>query len=795
MSDEMEYYDPNGPGIFPDLDGDTKKGKSNLKLGLLVGIVSTLALELIIGIAMNASGNLVHRYLAYMLGIVIIFVMAIFTKSTFKMFLIGTPAVITISFALPFYQPSYFTGLMTPFLNLFPIIERMLQSAQTFGLTIDEGTQSIIDLILTYGIVLDFILALFVGTLASLGISGILKILRGKVGFLTLFTFGFTIAFFILGVIILPYVLVVFTGAAQFAMSFGMGGLALTEGMNLVGEPTSDAYFAEAKLWFMDAEAMLQGLDDLLLFTLLGQARPTLIPIIENGLLAMQAGVDLAEGVGPLLSGVTKISEGIMQSMSVIGGPASTLVTSSLSQSELETFNAGITQMEAGFVNITQSIEDIQDAITKITQINEEELNNAMQAEAGTDVSGEIALMNDAAILFNSTLDVLKVLIADGSGEVRAPFIHLIYGALALQDVTQAVGETTSFEGTEAIFGNIINNLTIVVDTFDDPVFTAYDELQLDDNSPVLEVRDQISGMFKFIRDTGKISIAVGEFGIAAAPVLTSLNSSISIFTDPQYDNFTVIPDSVYDEKIAELNDTLDDAILMNLKGNETQDLIDSMDARSENGTYGLMSDAAGEFNAIFAELDLATNGKNFYHIAAGFQNMMWTMKRLKGVQLNVQNIQHNMALLQDLTIDVGTINEARLIIDNMDGNLTQADEGLNRTRYRIGLTAMNFTAAGTTMPQLQSTGTALLSISYHMVDIQGHEGEIGADEITYIRGIAEIRAVTKVLKGYADDSDFVALATALSGGDMITITNALAYIELKFQEINYELGNVDIAA
>lgn len=371
---EIEYDDET-PGIIE--TKKKKKSESNLKLGLLVGILATVVLELIMGLALDTQGNLVDRYIAYMLGILILFVTAIITKSTAKMFFLATPIIIGSSFALPYFLPDIFSGLMAPFLNLLPIVDRMLESATTFGFTIDEGMQGIIDLATQFGFVLDLVIAMFVGGLASLGISGILKIIRGKVNFFTIFTIGFTLVFFILGVILLPYLIVILTGASQFAMTFGMGGIALTEGMTQIGAQNgtagdADAYFAEAKLWFIEAEQMLQGLEDLYLFNLIGQGRPSLIPIIDNGLLALEAGIDLAQGVGPLLAGVTKITEGITAAMGVLGTSGTSLELNAFSSEDLTTFNNGLDLMELGFANITDAIEDVQSALTNINKIDQQ---------------------------------------------------------------------------------------------------------------------------------------------------------------------------------------------------------------------------------------------------------------------------------------------------------------------------------------------------------------------------------------------------------------------------------------
>ncbi|OLS27213.1 MAG: hypothetical protein HeimC2_13230 [Candidatus Heimdallarchaeota archaeon LC_2] len=63
MSEEIE-----DSGSYYTDDAQPKKGGS-IKKGIGVGVIVTLVFELFVSFALEADTNLVHRYIAYMLGI------------------------------------------------------------------------------------------------------------------------------------------------------------------------------------------------------------------------------------------------------------------------------------------------------------------------------------------------------------------------------------------------------------------------------------------------------------------------------------------------------------------------------------------------------------------------------------------------------------------------------------------------------------------------------------------------------------------------------------------------------
>ena len=115
------------------LEDETQESKGSVWKGVGVGLIVTVLFELGVGLALDVQGSLVDRYIAYLLGLVPIFIAAFYTRSVWKMFFIGAPVLVVTSFALPFFLPDVFSGLMTPFLTLVPIIERAQQILTNAG--------------------------------------------------------------------------------------------------------------------------------------------------------------------------------------------------------------------------------------------------------------------------------------------------------------------------------------------------------------------------------------------------------------------------------------------------------------------------------------------------------------------------------------------------------------------------------------------------------------------------------------------------------------------------------------
>lgn len=760
---------------------DVKAKSGSIKKGIGVGIILTLVFELFVSFVLDAQGNLVHRYIAYMLGIVALFVAALYSKSVWKMFFLGTPVIVGVSFILPLADSSLFAGLMSPFINLLPTINSISDSLDASGQD-TSGYEESLDLLNTYGIILDFVLAIIVGTIASLGLVGFVKIFSKKPNILTIISFIFSLVFFIVGVVILPYILVVSTGVSQFALALGAGGVNLSAGFDILssdGDPAeADKFFTEAEKWFDEADKMLEGLEQMQVFALLGTAAPNYETLIDNFLILIDSAVDMAKSVGPMVIGINALSDGMEQSMSVLTtGLASTqLQMSELSAQDEAEFEAGIVKVKQGFGNISKAIPNIQSALNRFEEVNREETLAAADDE-GVDIEEQLDLIEGTVNLVNAALNILNILITDADltdDFVEEPLVHLLRGAISLTDVSSSVGDNSDFSGTGPGFEKIISHLTVVVDTFENPVFDAFVNTDVLGVSELEEFKLELSGMFDFIQDSGNVAISMGEFGLIASPTLQKMNSTMSVFKDNA--DFVLISDAAYDGAIA--NFTASDGIIngsdqMRTEGLEIDVLVANMSLRSTNEEYGLMSEPAKEFVVVFEEFEMGVNGNNFFHLSHGFVNILRTAKELKVVDAEVTSIQADFTTLNaiaDYNDNPGLITTT---IDNINSSLSVILTSLDTINITITDAAGNFSIVRSSMPQMGKTADAL-------------SGPGGITE-----NLATIDDSIEVMLGVTqpppDATSFL--------GDVSTLETELGVIEGEFVKINANLGNVDVAS
>ncbi|OLS27214.1 MAG: hypothetical protein HeimC2_13240 [Candidatus Heimdallarchaeota archaeon LC_2] len=780
MSEEIE-----DSGSYYTDDAQPKKGGS-IKKGIGVGVIVTLVFELFVSFALEADTNLVHRYIAYMLGIGALFVAALYAKSTWKMFFFGTPVIVGTSFVLPLASPDNFSGLMSPFLNLLPAINAMVDSLKATGEDLSKY-DTYIDYLNNplYGILFDFVLAILIGTIAALGLVGFVKIFSNKPGIFTVISFIFSLFFFILGVIVLPYLLVVSTGVAQFGLALGAGGVNLQAGFEIITEDgditEAEAFFDEAERWFDEADSLLKGLEDMQVFALLGSTDqfPNYEILMDNFIIMIDSAVDMAKTVGPMFLGISALQDGMEKSMSVLTSALgnTNLQISELSPGDEATFEEGIDDIQLGFVNIKDAIPDIQSALTRFEEVSRAETLGAADSE-GVDVEEQFNLIEGTLKLLNSSLGVLSVLISPSDFNstagitVEEPLVHLLRGAISLSDASSAVGDTSSFEGTSGIFDDIISHLEIVVYALADPVFDDFVNTNVNDVTVLLEIKTQLSGMFDFIQDAGSISIAMGEFGNIAGGTVLSMNQTIStVFATG---DFLTVDEDTYDS--AKLNFTKSDGILngseqMKNEGANVDTLVGLMEARSLADEYGLMSAGASDFVNVFEEFDMGLNGQNFFHLSHAFFNIILTAEQLKVVDGLVSNIKTDFEFIfaLDYATNASAIDPA---VNNIEGNSTDIVDSLDTIDEKLTYTAGNFSAIGNTMSQMAETATAI-------------DGPTGI-----IFNVGQIRTAIEIIEFEASET----ITVGNFPSKLITIDGQLTIIQAQLVLINVNLGNVQIA-
>jgi len=805
---DTDSGEPRGE-IISDNSDDEKKG--SLKMGLLVGIGITLVLELAIGLVLDVQGNLVHRYIAYMLGLIPIFVAAIYTRSVLKMFFVGAPVLMVASFGLPLLAPTVFSAPMAPFLNIIPIFSRGAEILAGLGV-VDPQTQSIVVMVETYGILFDLLFGIFVAGFAAIGLTGIVKIVTQKPNILSIVSFVFSMVFLVIGVVLLPYLLVVFSGVSQFGMTFSVGGSLLYQGTEIATDPNgnltqANALFAEAESWFNQTEAMLQGLSALGLFTLMGKYNPTIKVIVDNGLVLVRSAVDLAQGIAPAMAGFGAISKGMNQAMAALNDSSTASLALLQSNSSQSQFEQGLDIIERGLDNFTDAIPNIKDAVNRLTSdINRDELTQALQSQGVTNVDSQLELLYSAVPLLSTTLDVFsnnnkKGLIDDPNGVAndteRAPIIHLLLGARAMNQVQAKIGETTSFQGTGTLFREMIYHLNKTIAALspsNNPAVQDLNDLTLSDAAPatIVQLKDQITGTVNFLRDAGNTTISIGQFGIIASPTLTSMNTTMTVLTNSS--DFTSLTKQEYNDVIGVFDGTDPDvqigivanATRMQNAARNTKGQIDNLESNAQAKNYGFLNDPAVKFADQFRQFNLTRNADNFKYISTGFSSLLKGTRELTSVDKSIDNISGNVTVISsEISIanqnaSDGFFGAAQTHLTNANNSVTTveteivtANSTLQVSKNHLLNASISFNKTTATMPQMQKTSDSLAKISQKMENIQVGDG------------------TKQGLTGIASDIDAIQVDIDQINTELNSGSPQYSNIQPKINDINTKLGDI----
>ena len=781
MSDVDEFKMNDTDDLAVDyLREEYGSSKGSVKLGLGVGAILTIIFELFVGLVLDAQHNLVHRYAAYMLGIVVLFVVSVFTKSTWKMIFFGTPMVILLSFALPLAAPSVFAGLLSPFANTLPTLLAVLDSMKQIGTGDASSLENTIQYVQTYGYVVDLIFAMLVGTFAGIGLVGLVKIFSKKPNILTPISFLFSAVFFLLGVVILPYVLVVSSGVTQFGLDLSAGALNLTHGFDVSQNNSTDAarpFFAEAEKWFKEAEQMLNGLKSLQAFTLLGTALPDYKLMIDNMLALVNTAVNMAQAVAPMFLGMSELTNGITQSMAVVSSLGSSLSLNQLTDQQLADFEAGITQMRQGFQDIKSALPEINDAIAQFADVQKDQIKNSGQSTA--QINDGIDTIDATVRLVNVTLVVFDVLITPYNSTSEEPFVHLLRGALAMKEVSNAIGSDSNYGETAPYFNAIIGNLTIVVDALTNEKFVEFVAVDVLGVNSVESVKEGINGIFEFIKDVGNIAINIGYYGLIAVPALHAMNSTMTKVTGEP--DFTNITQAEYDLRLVEFNDTstgiTKQATDMQVAAATLVDSVKVMADKSTNSSkpYGYMQSAAADFATLFGGFRFQEDANNFYYMSFGLENTIRSLKRISLVRAEVNDIQTEFNILNGYTWPDNNT-EITISINNINSTLNSIQISLDILNVTLTDAAGNFSL--TTMKD-----TAQSSHSISNTDPTDPNDSIG-ENVIHIQGFRDnILNVTTNYGSIGSPAEFSAALTSIQT-NIDNIVTEIGYVNTNAKQI-----------
>lgn len=778
-----------------ELETNDKKSGSVMK-GILVGIVITLIFEGSFGAVFTPETNLIHRYIAYMMGIVVLFVVAFLAKSKLKMVFLGIPITVIFSF-IPPYIDEVLLGGKGIFVSLFgslgytkPSLIALLDLAQNSDqLALDSTTSSYISMGLQYFFAIDLLIALIVGTIAGLGLTWIIQIFSKKPGILTIFSFAIALVLLIIGVLLLPYVMVGTSGILQFTTDLGAAGGNMTIGFSYFDGDMSNQtaialatpYFDDANRYFAEAVEVLLGINAFGLEFLVDQTQPQYKVLVNDGVIVLGAGQKMLEGLSPFLYAFSDLQTGMDVAMGALNLPTTTMAGLSLAATPAD-FDAGLAQIERGFANFSLALKSIQNGLIELNKIDKAELINSLKTDA-PDAATTVNQVFNAISLLNATLDLFDSIIQpiniNGTLSERAPIIHLLLGALALSNVAKTIGNSTNFAGTEGAFDAVVGNLTVIKEVFNDPAFTNFKNLDYSDDEQLSQIHTEMVGAFNFLGDVSDVAIDIGHFGISIVPILQKTNQTLSFMTDTIAGgtNFLNISDAQFDAAIANMTDIAQVGENLETNANNIESKLTAM-KNQPDGYYGSLESSADEFSTMFDGFDLAQNAANFHYLGYAFSNLFVTMKDLKSTNLIVDRIKGNVTVIKE-----SSGNQTQELIDRapiIKADVVAANQSIDVAKININNARTNLSKAYEDggMTQLATANDTFTGIETDMTDIQGPQGlglifEVMDDPAGYYtdpaKGNNDINKVMSDLEG----------AITYIGDKLISINNRMQNLNL----------------
>ncbi len=764
-------------------DEKPDKIQGSLLKGYAAAFVAILILEAGVKVALSPESNLVHRLIAYMLGIGVIFVLALMTKSIWKMVFFGTPIVTIAAFVPPRLLPNVFADLFGEFLYLDKVFTEIVKLAEnsSFSSQVDPAIVESAKQYLPFLFVIDIVIGLIVLSIAGLGLVLLVRLFAKKPNILTIFSIVFMIVFLILGVVVLPYTMTVTSGVAQFSADMAIGGFYVAEGINELQKNMNTGNFSEATRllnqaapWFEDARSVLLSLEQLGVTGIANQVSPEYGIIIENGFLMVEGIVHLSNGLAPFVVGLANLKLGFEKAFSEFN--SSGFQGLMLAQTD-EEFEEGLEFLRQGMNNLSAALDDIKEGINVFTEMDRDALKQAIQSQTGDEATAQqVDMAIDAASLLNITLDMFQVIInpvtVNGTESEFAPLIHLILGARSLNDASQIIGKNTDFQGTGSFFADVVSNLTVFRTALDDKAFDDFEAFS-SQSKEITDLYGQITGGINFLKDSSDVSIKLGEFGQQIVPLLTKTNQSLSIFRSTT--NFTEIDDETYNSTYDDLGTVVTSAQSLNVTAHELDALVKAMMANSNNESYyGLFTEPSKQMASMLSNFNVTQNAQNFIYLGHAFRNVIRTAQTLKATEQYVKHIQNDIQEIEDSS------NKTQTIIDKKDpitANITETDRGINTTLEYVENARTNFTLAFVEggMTQLSNVNEALSNI---IEDIKAMQGDQGLGKI----------------KEIMDDPAAYVIANGIDQ-TVQDLKDAVAFINTKFQSINGHLSNMNLNA
>ncbi|MHA1114744.1 MAG: hypothetical protein ACTSRR_01475 [Candidatus Heimdallarchaeaceae archaeon] len=693
------------------LEQDEKKKKwSFLGWGLLFLLIWTIALMFILEVALHPADSIIATIVAYALGLLGLGVFAGLTRSKWKV-LVTFPLAILIIFGAGYLLHLVNAPIYNPLApvseRVFVIVDELDSIANTsIADNIPADLLNNMESIKQYAgfaFVVDLIISLPIFILGTLSVTWIVQIFTQKPKWWVIFSAFFALIFFMIGMIMTPFVHLVIASVVDLGTNMSIGALYMVNGLSylqdLQNADQADINEAVANL-NLASEWFQKGGEDIKVFLGALSMSPYLGDAADDFNHLFQAAFILLGGAGTFVNGSYQLFKGfdlISKALNTSSGSL-TMQDDQVKQAiDDDLFNQGIDFINEGLELFDNSSYVFDDALSEIKQVDWQEIKTELHElpiEGTEEIDSTLDQMEGYLSIFENATGLIDVLIskptfANGSQSNYATLIHFFLGAYNIMKAQEIIGDETNFAGTEVYFNRAGEHFNVTYNALQTRTVAQL----IHSDTPIL------NGTVAFIVDMTGLAADLSFFGGDMGPTLVGLNSTLSVLSNG-YENVTD-----YDSIRADISDSITE--LDNLK-----DTAHSIDNRilgiQENATaniYGEFSETASDFASNFQKFNITLNLENAYYIAQSFYYLFGAMKDLKDIK--------------------GYIETGQTAFDNSDyltayNNFLAANTSLDSCIDQMWNASYYFNQTiGNGMGQLSSSGDAIALIYFSLVSIQ----------------------------------------------------------------------------
>ncbi len=727
-------------------------------IGLLFFLVFFVALMFILEAAMQPRESFTSTLIAYILGIIGLAIFAGLVRDKSRA-LISIPLLLLIVFGAG-YLFNYV--IQAPVYNPFaPVSERAVLILDTFeemeATLTDMGVPADLNMedvrfFSQFAFVIDLIIALPLFIFGTLALTWGVQVFTIQPTLWTILWAFFIIVFFFIGLILTPYIHLLFSGVVAVTSDILPGALYLGQGFsifanfeNATQEDMDEAIasFYLASEYFQQSADNLYGLQQAG-FVGISAAIPVLGTFIENIYYVALAALHISSGLGPFANGTFFVLEGMEDAMASFGEGGSFLRTKDGTVTQIESeindtrFEEGIDKVNEGLLVLGNSTDYIDDALAELNKVNVTDITVAtaelevfgVPPDIAASILEQVDMIDSYLSIFEGAVRVIDVLLTKPSGSDSATLTHFLYGAYSLFKAGDVIGTTTTFYNeskgidTSSYFDDASANFSIVYNELLDPEVQAI----ANSDTPIL------NSTVAFLTDMVGLTVPLCSLGGNIATVFFTMQDTMSVFDGTNYEDI-----SDYSTLISSMDDLRTTTGEMADDANATDTQINDVRAKASNDTYGELSAPALSFTDQLIQFNLTQNVYNANNIANSFYYMF-------------SGLSHLSYSFNNITAGYEDFNDTLFVPEAQD-HFIAANTSLHASISDLTTATyyMNQTEAGG-MTQLSGTRDALLGIRnslYGTVDEVNLILEIMADDPVGRAGEFEI-AVNDIISAFA---------------------------------------------